>query len=88
MNQNITLFNDIQILTVSGFNIYVNIKSHIEQIIISGANITIDGLDPNCLVDNIIISGMNNKVSLNQNCSRVKSITSGLQNQVIIVNSK
>ena len=87
MNQDITLVNDIEILSISGFNNNIKIKSHIGIISISGYNNVIDGQDPNCLVDIIDISGMNNEISLNQNCSRVISNISGFQNELIIVNS-
>ena len=87
MNQDIILVNDIQILSISGSNNDIIIKSHIGTINISGYNNVIDGQDPNCLVDIIDISGMNNEISLNQNCSRVISNISGFRNKLIIVYS-
>ena len=45
-------------------------------------NNRIDGLDQNCLIDNIEISGMGNRANLNRNCSNVRKKISGMNNIV------
>ena len=49
---------------------------------ISGTGNTVNGLDPNCLIDNLNIQGLSNDINLNQNCCNVNKNISGLNNQV------
>ena len=49
---------------------------------ISGTGNIVNGLDPNCLIDNLNIQGLSNDINLNQNCCNVNKNISGLNNQV------
>ena len=51
---------------------------------ITGTNNKVDGLDPNCIIDRIVMSGIGNKMNLNQNCSNSQRNIIGLQNIVRI----
>ena len=53
-----------------------------QNISISGTNNNIDGIDPNCKVDKINISGIENTINLNQNCSNVIKHISGIRNKI------
>ena len=49
---------------------------------IQGTGNIVNGLDPNCLIDNISIQGISNSVNLNQNCYNANKNISGLQNRL------
>ena len=57
------------------------IQSQVNKILIGGLNNKINGLDRNCLIDEIAIKGSLNNINLNQNCSNVKKQISGFQNK-------
>ena len=71
-------------MKISGVGCKITIKSHIGTIDITGTNNKVDGLDQNCLIDNLIVSGIGNKVDLNQNCSNVNKSILGLENKIRI----
>lgn len=71
-------------MKISGVGCKITIKSHIGTIDITGTNNKVDGLDQNCLIDNLIVSGIGNKVDLNQNCSNVNKSIHGLENKIRI----
>ena len=75
-----TITNDLQKLNVIGVSDNIIIKSHINSIEITGTNNRVDGLDPNCKVDYILITGLANDVNLNQNCANVQKCITGLNN--------
>ena len=71
-------------IVVPGVNNKIIIKSHVQNISISGCNNTIDGLDPNCLINYIAVTGVGNTIDLNENCSNVRRCLSGLNNKIKI----
>ncbi len=75
-----TITNNLKLLNINGVGNKITIKSHISSIDISGTNNKVEGLDPNCKVDKLIISGLGNDVNLNQNCSNVDLCITGLRN--------
>ena len=81
-SQNSTITNDLIKLTISGIGNNVIIKSHVKNLKISGTSNLINGLDPNCLIDNLNIAGISNNINLNQNCINVNKHISGFENQV------
>ena len=81
-SENVTITNDLIKLTISGVGNNVTIKSHVKSLRISGTGNTVNGLDPNCLIDDINIQGLSNEINLNQNCSNVNKNISGLNNQL------
>ena len=54
-SENVTITNDLIKLTVSGINNNVIIKSHIQKLVISGTSNIVNGLDPNCKIDNLTV---------------------------------
>ena len=84
MSENKVITNDLIQLTISGISNHITIKSHISTLKITGTDNKINGLDPNCLIDNISISGVSNNLNLNQNCSNVNKRITGLENHVTI----
>ena len=81
-SQNSTITNDLIKLTISGIGNNVIIKSHVKNLKISGTSNIINGLDPNCLIDNLHIAGISNNINLNQNCINVNKHISGFENEV------
>ena len=81
-SQNSTITNDLIKLTISGIGNNVIIKSHVKNLKISGTSNLINGLDPNCLIDNLNIAGISNNINLNQNCINVNKHISGFENEV------
>ena len=81
-SQNSTITNDLIKLTISGIGNNVIIKSHVKNLKISGTSNLINGLDPNCLIDNLNIAGISNNINLNQKCINVNKHISGFENQV------
>ena len=81
-NQNITITNNLPYLDISGTTNHVIIKSHINRIKVSGIDNFIDGTDPNCLVDNIEVTGINNKLRFNNNCLKASQKQTGFDNDI------
>ena len=75
-----TITNNLKLLNINGVGNKITIKSHISSIDISGTNNQVEGLDPNCKVDKLIISGLGNDVNLNQSCSNLELCITGLRN--------
>ena len=84
MSENKIITNNLIQLIVSGVNNYITIKSHVNTLKITGTNNKVNGLDPNCLINNINITGISNDINLNQNCSNVNKTVSGLHNSIKI----
>ena len=53
MSENKIITNNLIQLIVSGINNYITIKSHVNTLKITGTNNKVNGLDPNCLINNI-----------------------------------
>ena len=81
---NYLIDNNLQKLKISGVGCKIIIKSHIGTIHITGTNNKVNGLDQNCLIDNLFVSGIGNKIDLNQNCSNVNQNIHGLENKIRI----
>ena len=82
MSENKIITNDLIQLTISGISNNITIRSHINTLKITGTSNKINGLDPNCLIDNINISGVSNDLNLNQNCSNANKRITGLENHI------
>ena len=54
VSENKIITNDLIQLTISGISNNITIRSHINTLKITGTSNKINGLDPNCLIDNII----------------------------------
>ena len=80
------IIQNINQLTITGNNNKIIIKSHIKQLTLFGWNNTIDGLNPNCLIDNIYVNGNSNMINLNRNCANVYKSISGFGNQILFSN--
>ena len=80
------IIQNINQLTITGNNNKIIIKSHIKQLTLFGWNNTIDGLNPNCLIDNIYVNGNSNMINLNRNCASVYKSISGYGNQILFSN--
>ena len=80
MGQNYSTTNDLIQLTISGMNNNIAINHRVQTLKINGNNNRINGLNPNCLINNIYVSGISNDVDLNQNCMNVNKNIAGLQN--------
>jgi len=80
------IIQNINQLTITGNNNKIIIKSHIKKLTIFGWNNTIDGLYPNCLIDNIYVNGNSNMINLNRNCANVYKSISGFGNQILFNN--
>ena len=78
--QTTTITNNLRLLNIIGVSNKIIIKAHIYSIDISGTNNKVEGLDPSCKVDKLMISGLGNDVNLNQNCSNVQLSITGLRN--------
>jgi hypothetical protein len=78
--QTTTITNNLRLLNIIGVSNKIIIKAHIYSIDISGTNNQVEGLDPSCKVDKLMISGLGNDVNLNQNCSNVQLSITGLRN--------
>ena len=83
-NENISITNPLRQLNVTGVSNNIIIQAHVGHIDITGTNNSINGLNPNCLVDSIMVSGIGNEINLNQNCSNVSKCISGLENKIKI----
>ena len=83
-NQNKIITQDLIKLTVSGVSNNVVIKAHVTNLKITGTGNNVNGLDGNCKVDKLNITGLSNMVNLNRSCSNVIKNVSGLDNKVII----
>ena len=83
-NENISITNPLRQLNVTGISNNIIIQAHVGNIDITGTNNSINGLNPNCLVDSIMVSGIRNEINLNQNCSNVSRCISGLENKIKI----
>ena len=81
-SENSTITNDLYKLTISGINNNVTIKSHIHNLSITGTSNYINGLDPNCKIDNLNVQGISNDINLNQNCINVNKNISGIENSL------
>ena len=81
-SENATITNDLIKLSITGIGNNVTIKSHIKKLNISGTSNIVNGLDPNCLIDNLNVSGISNNINLNQNCINVNKKISGFENEV------
>ena len=79
-NQERIISNNLASLDISGANNKIIIQSHINHLSISGINNKIDGSSPNCLIDNLVIYGINNDIKLNGNCLNVNKTDSGINN--------
>ena len=67
---------NLGLLKIVGEFSKIKIKSIVQRLSIEGTYNEIDGLDPNCLINRIIIKGDFNKINLNRNCINVsKSFT-------------
>ena len=75
-----TINREFQTFSVVGNQNKVTIKSQIRVLNIAGSYNEINGLDPNCLIDNINICGSYNKINLNQRCSNVTKSIAGNSN--------
>ena len=74
---------------LSYFKIYIGESKKLKiklffKIFINGTNNYVDGLDENCLVEKILISGIENEVKLNQKCWNVYKTITGIENKLII----
>ena len=82
MGQNYSTTNDLIQLTISGMNNNVIINHHVKTLQVNGSNNRVNGLNPNCLINKLNISGINNEVDLNQNCSNVNRNIAGINNNL------
>ncbi len=80
------IIQNINQLTITGNNNKIIIKSHIKKLTLFGWNNTIDGLNPNCLIDNIYVNGNSNMINLNRNCANIYKSISGYGNQILFSN--
>ena len=81
-NQNITITNNLPYLDISGTSNNIIIKSHVIRLKVSGIDNFIDGTDPNCIVDNIDVTGINNNLKFNSNCQKAKQTQTGFDNNI------
>jgi hypothetical protein len=58
----------LQSFLITGSNNKIIVQSKIGAFTITGSNNEINGLDQNCLIDNLNVNGSNNIINLNQNC--------------------
>ena len=58
----------LQSLTLNGHQNKIIIKSKVGVFTINGDRNEINGLDQNCLIDNLNVNGNINTINLNQNC--------------------
>ena len=82
MGQNYSTINDLLQLTISGMNNNIIINHRVKTLQINGNNNRVNGLNPNCLVDKLYVSGINNLVDLNQNCFNANKNISGIGNNL------
>ena len=72
-------------LIIPGNNNRIEISAYIKKLVIKGNSNYIDCIDPKCKIDYLKITGINNTVNLNYNCSQINyEDISNNQNQVII----
>ena len=71
-NHFIIIKSHINNIIISGVNNKIEIQAHINKIVISGMANIINGLNENCIIDEITINGGDNDINLNQNCFQVK----------------
>ena len=77
----ITTINEpLKYLNIHGISNNIKILSNVEEIDISGINNRIDATDPNCFIQRIQITGMDNYINLNENCSNAQRSISGMNN--------
>ena len=81
-DQNITITNNLPYLDISGTSNNIIIKSHVIRLKVSGIDNFIDGTDPNCIVDNIEVTGINNKLRFNNNCLKASQKQTGFDNDI------
>ena len=81
IENNIIIKSQINDIRISGMNNKIIIQSHINKIAIIGMDNKINGLDINCIIDEITINGCENDINLNENCSQVKKTITGETNK-------
>ena len=69
-------------LTISGMNHNITINHRVKTLKISGNNNIINGHNPNCLINNIVVSGISNRINLNRNCINANRRIDGIQNSL------
>ena len=82
-SQNYDVVQDINQLSIAGYNNNIRIKCHINNLSIFGNNNKIDGLNPKCLIDSLNIVGNSNTLNLNENCAKMNKNISGNENPII-----
>ena len=73
---------NLKILTINGDFNKIILKSHIDTLSINGIYNEFDGVDPNCLIKNIFITGQYNALKLNMNCIKVIKDFKGSGNNI------
>ena len=73
---------NLKILTINGDFNKIILKSHIDTLSINGIYNEFDGVDPNCLIKNILITGQYNAIKLNMNCIKVIKDFKGSGNNI------
>ena len=73
---------NLKILTINGDFNKIILKSYIDTLSINGIYNEFDGVDPNCLIKNIFITGQYNALKLNMNCIKVIKDFKGSGNNI------